>query len=277
MKIAAVVVTYNRLNLLKECIEAIRNQTHKVDEIIVVNNSSTDGTLEWLNKQNDLTVITQENSGSAGGQYTGIKTAYEKGYDWIWCMDDDGLPTYNCLEKLLNCKNFSPQNCYNSLILDKNTKKLSFHIPLLSSYIKILDYYCVLTNEPEKIKKESIDGFYGWGMFFNSTLLSREIIKDVGLPRKDFFIWGDEVEYFYRIKEKYKVLIVLDSIFYHPAKRNEKINNNLKYKYYFRNYVYINKKYKKLSLIRNLILLLKILSSKKLTLIKYFIKGFKVK
>ena len=67
------------MELLKECIQSLRNQTHKLDEIFIINNSSTDGTLEWLNTQTDLTVITQENSGSAGGQYTGIKTAYEKG------------------------------------------------------------------------------------------------------------------------------------------------------------------------------------------------------
>lgn len=77
-KIAAVVVTFNRLELLKKCVESLRNQTHKLDEILIINNSSTDGTLDWLNQQNDLTVISQENSGSAGGQFTGIKTAYEK-------------------------------------------------------------------------------------------------------------------------------------------------------------------------------------------------------
>jgi len=54
-KIAAVVVTYNRLELLKQCIDSIKNQTRKPDEIIVVNNSSTDGTLEWLNPNKDLT------------------------------------------------------------------------------------------------------------------------------------------------------------------------------------------------------------------------------
>ena len=101
-KIAAVVVTYNRLNVLQECTNSLRNQTHKVDEIIVVNNSTTDGTLDWLNSQKDLTVITQENSGGAGGFHTGIKAAYENGYDWIWCMDDDTEPEMTALEQL--CK-----------------------------------------------------------------------------------------------------------------------------------------------------------------------------
>ena len=82
-KIAAIVVTFNRLTLLQECIQALRDQTRRPDEIIVVDNSSTDGTREWLNAQLDLTVVRQGNLGSSGGQQTGIKTAYQKGYDWF--------------------------------------------------------------------------------------------------------------------------------------------------------------------------------------------------
>ena len=73
MNIATVVVTYNRLTLLKECIDGLRKQTYMIDEIIIVNNCSTDGTLEWLNGQKNLTVITQENLGIADGLYTGMK------------------------------------------------------------------------------------------------------------------------------------------------------------------------------------------------------------
>jgi GT2 family glycosyltransferase len=102
MKIAAVVVTYNRLTLLKECIDGLRKQTYKIDEIIVVNNDSNDGTLEWFNTQKDITVITQENLGSAGGFYTGIEYAKENQYNWIWLMDDDVEPESDCLLKLFD-------------------------------------------------------------------------------------------------------------------------------------------------------------------------------
>ena len=56
-KIAVIVITYNRLKFLKEIIESIRKQTRKADEIFVINNSSSDGTSEWLIGQNDLTII----------------------------------------------------------------------------------------------------------------------------------------------------------------------------------------------------------------------------
>ena len=52
-KAIAVVVSHNRLDLLIECINALRAQTHKLDGILVVNNGSTDNTEQWLRSQKD--------------------------------------------------------------------------------------------------------------------------------------------------------------------------------------------------------------------------------
>ena len=60
MKIACVVLTYNRLSLLKRCIDSIRNQTYQEFDIYVIDNASTDGTAHWLSLQNDLTVISKK-------------------------------------------------------------------------------------------------------------------------------------------------------------------------------------------------------------------------
>lgn len=100
MKIIAVVVTYNRLELLKRNIGCLR-QNQPLSSIVVVNNGSTDGTAGWLSGQQGLTVITQENVGGSGGFYTGMQYAYREGADWIWCMDDDVFPRPDCLEHLL--------------------------------------------------------------------------------------------------------------------------------------------------------------------------------
>ena len=106
-KICAVVVTCNRLELLKKCIYCLRSQTVKPDEILLIDNGCTDGTTDWLATQANLTVISQENTGSSGGFYEGFKSAYEKGYDWIWAMDDDAFPEKSCLENLIKSENFS--------------------------------------------------------------------------------------------------------------------------------------------------------------------------
>src|SRR5207302_3334529 len=107
--------------LLSECISALRNQTKKVD-ILVINNGSTDDTLKWLGAQTDIEFFSQDNMGSAGGFYTGIKMAYKSGYSWIWLMDDDGYPKNDALEKLLedDTEELYLRNC---AVLNKDNKK----------------------------------------------------------------------------------------------------------------------------------------------------------
>lgn len=214
-KIAAVVVTYNRLELLKQCIESLRNQTHKLDEIIIVNNSSTDGTLEWLNNQNDLTVITQENSGSAGGQHRGIKTAYEKGYEWILCTDDDTSFDGNYIRILIEYAiNNSTYFLGGSVINEKN-KVLVNHRGLLK----------------EKIIKEKIQipidiRFYSSEIVcvhfisFVGMILNRTIIDKIGFPNNKFFYQHDDVEYCFRIKKYFSGLLIPAATMLHIEKES---------------------------------------------------------
>ena len=77
IKIAAVVVTYNRLDLMKKCVNALRKQSRILNTIFVINNNSTDGTKEWLDRQTDLIVIHQPNVGGAGGFARGIDEAFK--------------------------------------------------------------------------------------------------------------------------------------------------------------------------------------------------------
>lgn len=99
--VAAVVVTYNRLALLKRCVGCLRGQTALCD-ILIVNNASTDGTEEWLAAQADLlSRNTGSNLGGAGGFNYGMRWAVEAEFDYVWVMDDDTLPKPDALEKLL--------------------------------------------------------------------------------------------------------------------------------------------------------------------------------
>ena len=99
--VVAVVVTYNRLELLRRNLDCLRTQTHPLAGIVVVNNGSTDGTEQWLDSQTDLTVITQDNCGGAGGFARGLIVALHLPAAWLWCMDDDVFPRPTCLEELL--------------------------------------------------------------------------------------------------------------------------------------------------------------------------------
>lgn len=238
MKIAAVVVTYNRLELLKKCIDSLKQQTHPLSEIIVINNSSSDGTIEWLNEQSGLTVITQENSGSAGGQFTGIKTAYEKGNDWIWSIDTDIILRPDALKKMINSDCFLSQETgfISSTIFFPDGNLAHPNIPELEKPYNVLN--SIVLEKPIPVLSAS----------FGSLLVGRKIIKQVGYPSKDFFIWGDDAEFTLRIiKNGYKGYLVINSKAIHECgENNSKPYLNLKtddpkFRYGVRNMVYAAK------------------------------------
>ena len=108
--ISAIVVTYNRKELLKECLDSLLNQTLPLDLIIIIDNNSTDGTPEFLEERDYLKngkinyVRLSENTGGAGGFCEGMKRGYNKGFSWLWLMDDDVKPANDCLEKLFKFK-----------------------------------------------------------------------------------------------------------------------------------------------------------------------------
>ncbi len=201
-KIIAVVVTYNRLSLLKECITALRNQTQQPDAILVINNGSTDTTSQWLQTQKDILFITQDNTGSGGGFETGIKWAYKNNYSWIWCMDDDGYPKEDALEKILvpDLDRLFLRNC---AVLDKDNKKT----------------FVWKTKNFNNIDEVNCNIIEGIGHPFNGTMIHRNIVERVGVPQQNLFLWGDETEYYYRITRKNKIPVctIADSIHYHPA------------------------------------------------------------
>ena len=95
----AVVVTYNRRELLRRCILFLQKQTNLNLEILVVINGSTDGTKEML-KEFNLITIEQENLGAAAGFQRGIDFACKHNFKYCWLMDDDGYPHFQALEKL---------------------------------------------------------------------------------------------------------------------------------------------------------------------------------
>lgn len=203
--VAAVVVTYNRLNDLKKCIASLHAQTRPLDAIIVINNGSTDGTDTWLAEQPGLSMVTQANLGGAGGFATGIETAYERGYTWLWCMDDDCLAAPDALEKLLHSPNIGPGVKNSMSVSAVNHDELAFFVDRPNrAYRTVSDM-------------QAFEMVYGVAFFFNGTLIHSDVVKTIGMPDRKLFIWGDEVEYMTRAQKwGFPVVTVPASVFYHP-------------------------------------------------------------
>lgn len=217
--ITVVIVTYNRLELLKVLLDTIFKQTQKVKNVIVVNNNSIDGTSEYLSalSRKDLIISNlKSNLGSAGGFAHGIKLAFGLECSFIWLLDDDGLPKIDALEKSYN-------------ILKDGT----FHYAacnLITPNGQFLFEDQMNKNDSKLINIP--------GGPFNGILMSRKLIYDVGIPIERFFIWGEEMEYLNRIKEHgYITLTVKDSHLIHKSTEID-FRTNIRLPLYVRNLVY---------------------------------------
>lgn len=236
--IAAVVVTYNRKDLLTENIQSLLAQKPETPAIIIIDNHSTDGTKEAIQQFIDANQIqycdTGANLGGAGGFSFGIKYAAEKGYDYIWVMDDDCMPTENALEEFIQAD-----------------EKLNGQYGFLSSKVLWKDgNICTMNLQRETLTKnlDSFDNNINRVVMasFVSLFLKREIIVEMGLPIKEFFIWTDDWEYTRRISLKYPCYAVRDSVVIHKSKSNiganiasESADRLDRFNYLYRNDVYL--------------------------------------
>lgn len=246
-KIVAVVVTYNRCNLLQKVMESLRRQTVKLEQIIVVDNGATDGTHDWLDSQTDLTVVHQENVGGSGGFHRGISEAMKTDADWIWCMDDDVFPREDCLQQLLN---YGEREAYNGIICPHRlmsgrtftgeAKTLNLSNPFRDMHNNMLTAEEVEQNEATSIV----------GMAFEGPLIRRKVVEKIGLPNKELFILFDDTDYSFRATlAGYKVWVVRDALMdkhdFQSATsyREEKMKNKWKLAYHIRNTAYFGHHY----------------------------------
>ncbi len=243
-KVIAVVVTYNRMELLKKCIEKLR-ENHPA-QIIVVNNDSKDGTSQWLENQTDLLVIHQENLGGSGGFYTGIEKAMEEGADWIWCMDDDVFPHNDCLANLLPFTGDSstgilaPRRLMDGEIFTNDFCRYNLTNPFRSMYQKRLKGKDI--QKPTEIVGTAFEGLF----------ISRAVVEKIGFPNKDLFIFCDDTDYCLRAHlAGFRLLYIPDALmdkehfFNHDTWAERQKKKKWKRAYQVRNSAYLNHHYGK--------------------------------
>ncbi|MBU7465879.1 glycosyltransferase family 2 protein [Lactiplantibacillus pentosus] len=233
MKICIVITTYNRLTLLKECINNILSFRSQVETIIVVNNNSSDGTEEYLSSLGGeiIALNLSENIGGSGGFMKGIQYFYENTQDdAVWILDDDTMLNESALTELQSAAT--------------STKKFGF----LASNVRWIDGTPAVMNIPgidEKYWTENQNLVRLRRATFVSILVPRDVVGAVGYPIPDFFIWGDDTEYTQRISREYPCYFVSKSCVMHKTGANFGANlmtDNAqripRYFYAYRNRVY---------------------------------------
>ena len=205
----AIVVTYNRIELLQECIEALKKNDC---DILVVDNASTDNTKDVMLKRYKNDVIyenTGSNLGGAGGFNYGIRKAYELGYEYLWIMDDDCMVHEDTLKKLKEADSRYKGNygflASKVLWRDNNICKMNIPKRTFGKRLRI-----------EKAKSDTKIAMAS----FVSLFIKAKTVKEFGLPIKDFFIWTDDWEFTRRISREKTCYYIPSSIVTHKSKTN---------------------------------------------------------
>ncbi len=188
----AIVVTRDRRDLLRGCLAALEAQDRPPDRVLVVDNASSDGTPAMVRAEHPGVELLElaVNEGGAGGFHEGMKRAHAGGAQWLWLMDDDTVPDPGALAELLA----APER------LDEPPSFLASRAVWRDGRVHPMNALW-----PDRTRAAlAVEGAERRVMpvrsaTFVSLLVHRGAVDRHGLPRKEFFVWSDDIEYTSRI------------------------------------------------------------------------------
>lgn len=209
-RVAAVVVSYNRAELLGQALSALGAQRRPPDVVLVVDNASTDGSVA-VAEHHPLApelVVLPRNTGGAGGFAVGLAHAVQAlGADLVWLMDDDTIPRPDALAELLGARS-----------------RFAGPVALLGSRVVWTDGRAHPMNTPRRrpgvpartaARAEAIGAVPVRSSSFVSMLVDARAVRYHGLPVADYFIWNDDFEYSCRLLHRAVGLLVPSSVVEH--------------------------------------------------------------
>ncbi|WP_313151762.1 glycosyltransferase [Lacrimispora sp.] len=208
--VAIIVVTYNRKDLLTECITAILNSDYQYYELFVIDNASTDGTKKelsyyWMHEKVHY-INTGENLGGAGGFNYGLKNTGIEKYQYAWIMDDDTIVNSDTLTNFVSyCDEHENVGFVTGKVLWKDASFCTMNVPKINKWKRVSKF-----DEKQRVQYAS----------FVSLFVCVDVIKELGLPYKEFFIWGDDWEYTRRISKRYDCVYLPNCIVTHKCVSN---------------------------------------------------------
>ena len=192
-------------------------QTVEIDHILIIDNNSSDGTYDYLYSEGIIALPNVcyynigENTGGAGGFEFGIKKALEIDDDIICLMDDDGRPfDEKCFEAALKTIPYQTPNDSIPIFINSLVQKDEVFISFpLEGKIRLVNDAIKMSN----------DGFLkGYSSPFNGTFINKDLVDIIGLPRGEFFIRFDEVDYYYKARDCGSFMgVAVNSHYYHPS------------------------------------------------------------
>jgi GT2 family glycosyltransferase len=219
--VASVTVAYNGAKVLPRQLNALKNQTRRLDEIIFVDNASSDDSVGILKRDfPEVTILNQpSNLGVGGGSAAGLDyAANQKQHDWVWLLDQDSLPAEDSLERLLKAFDRAGDEAEDFGILAptcaNENAKLSYSGSIWRHGL----------HKPPAVASDQPISFVD-SVIASGTLVRREAVEQAGLPRADFFMDFVDHEYCLRLRRHgYKVVVVRDSRVGHAIGEPRRLN-----------------------------------------------------
>jgi rhamnopyranosyl-N-acetylglucosaminyl-diphospho-decaprenol beta-1,3/1,4-galactofuranosyltransferase len=211
--VCAVIVTHNREPLLRECLSALGAQSRRPDRIVVVDNASTDGSADMVQREfpSVHVLALPENQQCAGGFNEGLRAAHAGGADWIWLLDDDCHPMPTALEELLRGTHVRAPLPPPALVVGRviwNDGRL--HPMNVPGFERGRVERVIEAGDQALLPIRSAS--------FPSLMVSRGAIDRYGLPHKHYVIYGDDIEWSARILHHEPGYLVPRSIAHHKTK-----------------------------------------------------------
>ena len=210
-RVVAVVVAYNRRDLLVEVLDALAVQRHPVARVIVVDNASTDDSADVARAAGELVdlVTLSRNTGGAGGFAAGMAVALDRHEpEWLWLMDDDTVPTPEALAALLAAVDGTDVVAAGSRVLWTDGTEHPMNTPRSKPFV----------SKAERVAAARRGGIAVRSTSFVSMLVRSDVVREVGLPIADYFIWNDDFEYSTRVLRGRRGLHVPASVVVHKTK-----------------------------------------------------------
>lgn len=184
VRVAAIVVTYERLQMLEQVLDAVCAQMRTPDATLVVDNSPHADARELLEIRfpGVQYLRTGENAGPGGGFAAGLEEAERtQSYDWYWLLDDDSPPARASLEEALAVADALPGPIGAVGLRGGHIRRGRIRHDLRVDTV----------SDPERADFLLVDG----------SIISSDAVRRVGRPRSDFFIMMEDIEFSLRINE----------------------------------------------------------------------------
>ncbi len=210
--ISVIIVNYNGRHLLKDCLDSLREQTFRDFETLVVDNASSDGSVEFIEANYpDVRVIrNQKNLGYGGGNNAGIRESTGR---YIALLNNDTKVDPQWLQKLFEAaqKDRTIGMCA--------SKILNYYQPGIIDNTGLLIYRDGIGRGRGRLEKDAGQYDSGEEVFFPSGcagLYKKEMFDEIGLLDEDFFLYVEDVDIGLRGRiAGWRCVYVPDALVYH--------------------------------------------------------------